>query len=68
MSDIYGTKIGILTALHTIQETCKNHIDSGCCTCPLRVDELADHNICGIHAGDPEKWNINDIMNWRAFK
>lgn len=69
MRDIYDTKIGIVTALHTIQETCKNHIDSGCCTCPLRVDCVADQPfICGIHSGDPEDWHINDIMNWRAFK
>lgn len=67
MKDIYASEVGLLTALHTIQDECKAHRDCG--TCPLRNDDNDDNpNLCGVRDEIPGCWELNDIMTWRAFK
>lgn len=67
MRDIYASKTGLLAALHTIQDECRNHRD--CETCPLRVNsEHESPNLCGVRDVIPDCWDITDLMNWRAFK
>ena len=68
MIDIYGSTIGLLAALHTIQDVCKSHPD--CFTCPLCNAELDNGlaSTCGVRDAQPHCWNINDDMDWRALK
>lgn len=68
MRDIYGSELALLTALHTIQDECKNHDE--CYGCPFCLGIGEDFKVlkCGIRFRDPVKWEINDIMTWRAFK
>ena len=67
MIDMYASQTGILTALHTIQDECVTH--DNCFGCPFRIDI---DNVCVVKCGirmlDPADWDINDVMDWRAFK
>lgn len=66
MIDLYTSQRDIVTALHTIQEECNSHDD--CFGCPFRLDLASDFVKCGVRDLDPCNWDINDNMDWRAFK
>lgn len=70
MRDIYASKIGLLTAVHTIKAECEKHDE--CCRCPF-IDPEDDFE-CGIQYPAPVHWDIIDINDsndstiWRVFK